>query len=419
MSTCVWNGGAPAVAQVDTITVAGDWATADTATLICGGKSITFTVAGTQTAAAVVTGLVTAWNLSTVPEHAEITAADGDGDTIVMTADTAGVPFTVTTSEVTAGSGTLSRAATIANSGPNDWSTATNWSGGAVPVNDDTIIIESSLISIYYGLDQSAITADYLTIKQSFLGTIGLPRTNASNYVEYRDTYLKISPDVITIGSGEGTGSGRIKINTGSVATAVSVLNSGTALENGIPAICWKGTHASNTVSVTKGDLGAAIFAGEVATILTLKMGYYNSPENDAVVHCGSGVTLGTVTKNGGELTCDNTTAAITALTQTIGETEIFGITNAVTLLNLYGGTVYYSTAGTLTAGVVGTSGVLDFRRDMRAKTVTALQVYSGGAVYDPAAVVTWTSGLDLLGSGLEDVSLQIGKHRTWTPTAI
>lgn len=415
MATVIWQSGAPAVAQVDTITVSGDWATNDTATITCALKSITFTVAGTQTAAAVVTGLVAAWNASTVPEHAEITAADGAGDTITMTADTAGVPFTISVSENTAGTGALSNAATTASAGPDHWSTAANWDTGAVPVNTNDVFVDTTFGSIYYGLAQSGVTLASLKFVNCSTGTVGLPEVNAAGYPEYRDTYLAIGATLLKF----DCDSGRIKVNTGTAQTAASVLNAGTALETDIPSLLWKGTHASSTVDVLKGSFGAAALPGEVATILTLKIGYRDSLETDADVYLGSGVTLGTVTKNGGQLHCDNTTAALTALTQTAGETWIDGKTNAVTALNIYGGPVHYNTSGTLTAGVVGGNATLDFRGDMRAKTVSAIQVYAGAAIYDPAAVVTWTTGLDLMASGLEDCSLQIGKHRTWTPTAI
>lgn len=415
MATRIWKGGALAVAQLDTITVAGTWATNDTATITINGQDITFTVAATETVAAVVAGLVALWNASTITECTEATAADAN-PYVTLTADTAGVPFTITVSESTVGDGTLALAHTTVSAGPNDWSTAANWSGGAVPVNDDDIIVENSDVSIFYGLNQTGITADSLTIEQDFTGVLGLPRNNAAGYAEYRNQYLVIDPDAITIGGGEGVGSGRIKIDTEAVQTVLTILNFGEALEDGLGAIVWKGTHASNAISITKGNLSIAPFGAEVATVLTLKIGYHDNPDGDAVVRSGSGVTLGTITKNGGQLTCDNTTAAITALTQTAGETTIHGVTNAVTALNVYGGRVYYSTAGTLTAVVVTAGAVLDFSRDMRAKTVTAIQVYGLDTISDPAAIVTWSSGIDFMGS--EGIA-GLGKHRTWTPTAI
>jgi len=428
MSTCVWKGGAPAVAKVITCTIGGTIETDDIFKATIGGKTLSVT-AGSATAGTVATTFAAAWNAlsaTTYPEFSEITAAATSGGALTLTSDTGGVDFSVTLSTTEANGSaaddqTFTQSTTIANAGPNDWSTASNWSGGAVPVNSDDVVLENSDTPVYYGLDQSAVTLASLTVKQSFVdsGAVGLPRTNANGYVEYRDTYLRIGATKIDIGGGSGLGSGRIKIDTGSVQTTLNVSNSGSSLEDGIPAILWKGTHASNAVSVTKGDVGVAVFAGETATVATLKLGYVSSLETDANVVCGSGVTLGTVTKNGGHLECDTTTAAITALTQTDGDTIVFGSTNAVTSLVAYGGQVYYNTSGTLTAAVVGGSATLDFRQDMRAKTVTACQRYAGSIIYDPAAVVTWTNGIDYLGCGLENTTSELGTHRTWTPSAI
>jgi hypothetical protein len=419
MATCVWKGVAPAIAQVVTVTVGGTIEATDIFNMTINGKTLSV-VAGSTVAATVATAIAAAWNALSAtswPEFAEITALATTGGAFTLTADTAGVPFAVTLATTETGGGaaddqTFTQSATTANSGPNDWSVAANWSGGAVPVDDDTIVFENSITSALYGLDQSAITADLLTIKQSFTGTIGLPRTNAAGYVEYRDTYLAISPDVVDIGGGEGIGSGRIKINTGSVQTALTVLNSGTGLDSGVYAVVWKGTHASNAVALMEGELDIAPFASEVATCLTLRQGESNA----AKIRCGSGVTVGTITNTGGNMIVDTTTAAVTAITQTAGELTINGMTNAVTSLTVWGGVVKYNTAGTLTAGIVGSGATLDFRGDMRAKTVTALTRYDGADIQDPAAIVTWTNGIDF--SGCEGI-VGLGKHRTWTPTAI
>jgi hypothetical protein len=120
-----------------------------------------------------------------------------------------------------------------------------------------------------------------------------------------------------------------------------------------------------------------------------------------------------------GSISCNTTTAAITSITQYGGELIIDGKTNAVTALTIYSGTAYYNTAGTCTLAVVGAAGTLDFRRDMRAKTVTQLNCYDGASVYDTAAVLTLTNGIDLIACGIEDCKLELGKNKTWTPSAI
>lgn len=85
-----------------TVTVTGTWYTDDTATLTSADDSVTFTVVGTETIAAVVAGLVAAWNASTDSGMTPITASD-DSPNVVLTPDKGNVPFTVTTSESVAG----------------------------------------------------------------------------------------------------------------------------------------------------------------------------------------------------------------------------------------------------------------------------------------------------------------------------
>ena len=76
------------VAQVRTVTIAAA-TNATTYTVVINGTSFAFlTVA--ETTAQIVTGLVALINAGTEP----VTASDGAGDTVVLTADEAGVPFT-------------------------------------------------------------------------------------------------------------------------------------------------------------------------------------------------------------------------------------------------------------------------------------------------------------------------------------
>ena len=91
-----------AIVTPKTVTVTGTWYTDDTATLTSAGDSVTFTVVGTQTIAAVVAGLVAAWNDSTDDGMTSITASD-DSPNIVLTPDEGNVPFAVTTSESVVG----------------------------------------------------------------------------------------------------------------------------------------------------------------------------------------------------------------------------------------------------------------------------------------------------------------------------
>ncbi|EDL60556.1 LamG domain-containing protein [Gimesia maris] len=104
-----WNGGAATKAQVSTFTIPSDIVAGNVITASIGFKKEPYTVpvGGTNITAAA--GFVAVWNASTNPEFGEITASvgvDSDGDvdgSVVLTADTAGVPFVVT---VVIGTGT-------------------------------------------------------------------------------------------------------------------------------------------------------------------------------------------------------------------------------------------------------------------------------------------------------------------------
>ncbi|QDV21429.1 hypothetical protein Pan153_61170 [Gimesia panareensis] len=101
MTSHIWIGGAPAKAKVETVSIPTDVEAGQIVSFTIGNKTLEVTLTGT-TQAAVVSELVAAWNASTEPEFAEITASEGvdsNGDadgTIDLTSDTAGKPFAVT-----------------------------------------------------------------------------------------------------------------------------------------------------------------------------------------------------------------------------------------------------------------------------------------------------------------------------------
>lgn len=393
MSTTRWRGDAPAVAQVDSLTPA-NVGVGDIFTATINGKTVSVTA--TAATVANVTGLmVAAWNASTIPEFAEVTAADMT-TYVKLTGDTAGNPFTVTSSTTDGNASntqTFIRAAVTACSGPNWWSVAANWSGAAVPTTEDVVIDSGS--DILYGLSNSGNTMASLTIMQSYTGAIGLPYINTDgtvDYIEYRTTYLTQEATTVSIGAGVGSGSGRIKVDLGSVQTTINVFNSGNTIDTGIGAIVLKGTHASNAFNITKGDVDFAPFAGETATLLTVNVGYVNNQTGDSDVYFGSGVTLtnATIKVSGGRMETNSATSG-TATIVVSGGTVVLNSGGQLGL-TVRGGEVQYNSTGTLGgAPTVSNSGHLDFSRDLRTKTVTnPVEVYGPQAkVSDPHKVVT------------------------------
>ena len=397
------------VAQVDTLAVGGTIEADDLFLMTINGKTLRV-VAGSAVASTVASNIAEAWNLSTIPEFAEVTA-EADGATVLLTADTAGRPFTLTVSTTEASGGgadaqTFSRSTTTACSGPSFWNVAANWDTGVVPANGDDVYLENSAVDLLYGLDQSAVTLDSLHIAASYTGRIGLPEHNGQ-YREYRLRTLRVSATLVRIGYGPGPGSGRIRLDTGSAATAVSVLRTGTSAESDRAALYWLGAHADNTLEVLQGSVEVATEAGDAAQV-TPRIGQAGAI-SDATVRFGTGVTLGGLHASGGEIEINSD---IDTIDMNDGTLTIAA--GAVDTLNVYGGTAYYNSAGALGTASVGPRGRLDFSQDMSPKTVTNPVTLSAGAtLHDPLGVALPAFAIER--ATLADVRVVVGHGKTYS----
>lgn len=486
MASKRWLGRASAVAQVDTVTVADTWAATDTITLTINAKDLVVTIGSLITTAQVATTIQEAWENSAfadttatkIPgdggqdfaEHAEITATVS-GSVVTLTHDTDGVPFTMTVVAVTIGDGdTTHAAAATAATGPNFYSNADNWDPTNVPVAADDVFIDNSAVSILFGLSQGAVAISSFTVARNFTGDIGLPKTNAAGYAEYRDDYLALGSLVLNIGRGEGSGSGRIKIDSGTGVTGnhdgadnASVLtDSGESFTvNGF--IGWTlinitdGSFAvvtANTATTVTGVLTGGTDddwdIGDAYTIdpptATIKVENTGSPAEfgiEAFLWRGTNVTntldildgsVG-VAPFGGELAavltlrqtsgtvrcgagCTLTTVSnqsgnltlfsnVTTLTNATG-TILVGGAATVTTLNANGGTVDYQSSGTIiTSNIGGPSGAtVDFSGSNLARTLSIVNLNAGGQIIDPLRTVTYTSGISL-GTNAEMVEVR------------
>jgi trimeric autotransporter adhesin len=384
MSTQNWLGNAAPVAQVTVLTPASP-SVNDTFTVTCNSKAVSYQTA-VGTVADVCNGVANAIANTTFAEFKEFLATN-TGSTIQLAGQTAGLPFTVSTSVATSGSATFTQATTTSATGPNDWSNGANWSTGSAPANGDDVFISTGTVPILYGLDQSSVTLDSLNVSQAYTGTIGLPTYNAKGYREYRTLELQVGATTINIGTGgTGSGSGRLKLNTGSVTGTLNVYNTGQPADTGNPALIWHGTSSSNVVNLNKANIGIAFFPGDTAEMTTLRTGYVSNQNSDVTLTVGAGATVGTLDMNGGTVTINNgaTTATVSA-----GTLTVLG-TGGITALTADGGSVVYNSTGTLGTAIVSEDGSLDFSQDPRPKTVTnPIQLYGNSATLnDPNQVV-------------------------------
>jgi hypothetical protein len=414
MSTRTWRPGALAVAQIDTLTVGGTIEAGDLFNVTIGSKTLSHAAVATTTAA-LATELATALAGLTdalFPEFENITFAPS-GSTVTCTADDPGTPFTLTVATTesdgsAADSQTFVRAATTANAGPNNFDGANNWSAATVPVSTDTAVLEDSSVPLLYNLGQSAITLAALHIRASFEAEIGLAEWNPDEYPEYRATYLAIGATLLVIGEGEGNGSDRIKIDTGTPQTTITVRKTGTG-EDGNPAFLWKGTHASNAMSALAGSVGIAYFGGEVATLASLLV-------TEADVVAGTGLTLTTAELGGKgsiELRCACTTLT---LNEGAGEVTAVGSGNFTTV-KVLGGTFNVRRSCTITNSEIGSNGTLDLSEATGAVTFTnAIQMAKGATLKDPRKLGVYSAGIAPVGCGMDELNVTLGSDRTFTP---
>lgn len=245
------------------------------------GGTFTITFNGQTTS-----GIAYNASASTVQTALEGLANIDPGDVTVT--GSAGGPWTVTfvgkyagtnvvemtgTSSLTGTSGqSLSISTTTASTGPNNWDNAANWSPSGVPASSDNVRFEIGNVDCLYGLDQSAVTLASLHIAMSYTGRIGLKRVNDSGYLEYRTRHLTIGCTDLKIGTVEGSGSGptMVRIDTGTAATTITVKNSGSGAESGIPAVVWIGDHNDNVVTVYAGEFGTSWWSDEDSHISSL-----------------------------------------------------------------------------------------------------------------------------------------------------
>lgn len=423
-STITWRGDAPKVAQVDWLTLGGTWENNDNLSVTINGKSVSI-VSGATSIVTILASLLAALQASVIPEFLEITWTSDASVKILATAKTAGKPFTITVSTTENGGGaadsqTFVKTTPVANSGPADAAIAANYSGGALPITGDTLVFENSTADMLYNLTAlSAVTLALLEVKANYTGRIGLPRMNADDtsypYYEYRPDYFLVGATLCRIGSGPGGGSGRVKINAGSVQTAVSVLGTGGTAENGLGAFIWKGTNAGNQLEALKGSVSVAPFAGETANLSGgCHIAHLENKASDVTVTIGAGVTLDEVTKSGGNLQTESA-MALALMAESSGQwTHLAG---AIAAAEMNGGTLFYRASDTLGSCKIGGKAVLDFRQDATPVTVGSLEIKSAGCeIHDENGRVTWTS-IDPLpeGVGLEDITFRFGKGRTIT----
>ena len=422
-----WTGNAPGVPQVTTFTVTGVWDSPDTSTITVNGKPNTVTYGSvsnsiTDVAAAIAAALNSTDTSTTdidiisdatkniggqmIAEFKDFKAV-AVGSVVTLTGTTDGRPFIATSSEVTAGTGSIADATPTSASGPNHWTTATNWDTGVIPALGDDVYFTQGDVDCLYGLDDSGKDLNSFTREAGYTGRIGLPPINndmGEPYTEYRTTHLQIEPetggDFYRIHGGPRTNintfgeAGNVTIESGNVSliTTTGVITL-TALGGNVE-LGNKGEDACVLGTVICGDPagGAANVNISKSCTGTINLTVYNGTTVVDAAMGGTATVYGTLIVESGAQT---------------------------TISARMKGKLIYNGPGTLTTLNTYDTAWADFSKDTRAKTVTNLNMWDKSRYSDPFGVVTLTNGIDLEDGGLQNVTLETVIGRTWTPSGL
>jgi len=405
MAIITWQGGVEAVAQVSDSTI-DTYDAASTYTVTIGDYAIS--VAGDTDTATTAANLVTALLASTNPFFAAVTWSVPSGSTVRGTADTAGAPFLAVLS-VTGGTGTITDFSdTTACTGPHHADALDNWTGGALPTTSDDVVIDAGP-SILYGLDAiSAVALGRVTVRQSYIGLIGLEKsafatsldgaTTVGDAPEYRETYLEVTADEIVIGEhigpGAPAGSARVCIEQKKAgASVLDVQNTASTAINSRPAVRYLAAHASADVIITAAPagVGIAVEAAETSTVGDVTV---SDDSAASALYVSAGVTLTNYLQHGGL----NALAAAATVTSVIvhgGELDIAGWDYLLTAMTIYDGEVrdvHVNTAANEWTTLTMYGGVLKMPNS-GGRTYTNLFLY-GGRVEADWSVLTGTESV-------------------------
>lgn len=373
MTTRVWLGQSPAVAQRSQAQCTGTIGNPDTYQCVVNGEVInSFVSSGSTTCLILVQALASGFNAATGKAYARGITATGytTGGLIYLdfVSDIPGNPHAVSVNATGASPTFPAFADTIANVSPNDWANAVNWSGGVVPIAADDVVFRDSTVPVLWGLDQAAVTLASLVIEQTYTGTIGL---NQRQYVtgangaadtsrpEWRDDYLDIGWDECRIGEivgpGNPGGSGRLKLdNAKAGASTTTIFNSSAGgADSNLPNVRLLLAHASADVLVREASGGVGIAMDDPAETSTCGDISVSDETTASRVFIGEGVTLNSFSQQGGDNVL-RSAATVTGVTVLGGQLTIEGSNYNITQLDVEGGTVYPNS--TTTSGVAVTT---------------------------------------------------------------
>lgn len=400
MSVKVWSGGAAAIAQVDKVTPATATDADITSIKIEDHEGLThtftYTTTATDTVATICDGLVAAALVAktgSADGWKDVTVADVTTH-ITITADTAGDPFTITSS--VSGTGTATRAAVTANAGPNIFGAAENWVGDALPVTaTDSVLIPAWATDDIYGADFTSVELFGFTIEAGC--DINIGHINKPLQIDLEKTAASTtSYPLVSYGTGD------IFLDVDNFLLA-DIRDAGTGSpENGEYAFNLSGTLTPTSA----GKVYVRCGAGKSVSLAANPNEVLEAESIDVwsgTVAIGSGVidkgtsTLPVLVVEEGKVTLESPCLVVTAK---VGTLTLKGAT-AITTLNVLGGTVYRSNSGIITNVNVYGGGIYDATENTTTATDSNVNTWADSTYLDPHEQITRTNSVILNKCGL------------------
>ncbi|RLF49979.1 MAG: hypothetical protein DRN20_00475 [Thermoplasmata archaeon] len=285
------------------------------------------------------------------------------------------------------------------------WSTATNWSGGAVPGSGDTAVIPANATVDIDGSDETSSPIDKLVIEKGCSISIGSV-----------DTPLKLSFSGETNAEAHLAGTG-VKYLDLTEAKAIYITEAGGASTIGAYALNLTATSATNSTKLyidadDSDDIGIAANGGDVGEFDNIYISGGNITIGESVSKI-DGTSAPPIVISGGtvETKCKLDTASVANATWTHSN----GTVSSASVIN---GTLYLNTNDTITTLHLGKNAKLDATGSAVSKTITTLEMTASSAVNDPQKTIS-IGTLKLLNCGFRDITLDVGRNWSVSLTSL
>lgn len=282
---------------------------------------------------------------------------------ITVTAVYPGEPFLIT---VSTGTGTLTKATTQANRGPEAWDDPGNWAEGVIPIADDAILIQGRY-SIKYGLYQPSVGPDSIRVL-NYTGKVGSRATPL--LIGVTDELYVDSPGCEF----------HYAICDGATLAAATIVS---CSEASLHASGGTGTYTSIKV-----DSGHVVCGLDRATTGTMTSWIVTG----GYVETNRAYKLAALQQTGGVVRLlDASSTPTIAIRLDAGELILEGVTGGTGGLTVNGGTVYHDAASTINP-ITMNGGTYDATRTHKTKAATITQNQAATVIHDTAyTTLTWT----------------------------